>query len=554
MPASERIHTLIANFEGAEIAYQYMCREGDTVPPLATFRKPISIQELKELAEPLARALEICARRPTSQAGAAFREFGGRLYERIIPGELAQKLRTDPSASYLVLYLDPALVWLPWEILWDGERFWGWRFRVARLLQKAGGELRAAEQRLREVRSGRGALVVFGNVTGLDAAGERAEVEKALGAVYGKNVWFHRAKGAADVLEQLTQDYEVCHFVGHGRYVEQAPGESGWTFADGTVLTCKNIESVSLRAAFPLLIFANSCDSAHASFVESAGYVSTLYRAFLRQGVPHYIGTATPVPDAPSKEFARSFYRLLAEGLSVGEALGEAKRIFFERPGTPIWASYIHYGDPTYHLVPASNTRASGSETPWSAAWQEILQQKTSFSVLGRLSKEEVHRMLDHYRSATAANPADGEAHFALALCYLQLGLHDLALKNFKRTVELMPEYADAYYYYGLSLVRGRRPKTLTLNEVRLIEQHLETALQLNGREAKYYYLAAILKFDYYLSNGLAVRPPTSGELFEMAEGKEHDPWEVERLLQAVPLRDSELLSRIRRTHQTSTI
>src|SRR2546425_1228563 len=178
MPASERIHTLIANFEGAEIAYQYMCREGDTVPPLATFRKPISIQELKELAEPLARALEICARRPTSQAGAAFREFGGRLYERIIPGELAQKLRTDTSAAYLVLYLDPTLVWLPWEILWDGERFWGWRFRVARFLQKTGGELRAAEQRLREVRSGRGALVVFGNVTGLDAAGERAEVEK----------------------------------------------------------------------------------------------------------------------------------------------------------------------------------------------------------------------------------------------------------------------------------------------------------------------------------------------------------------------------------------
>jgi tetratricopeptide (TPR) repeat protein len=286
--------------------------------------------------------------------------------------------------------------------------------------------------------------------------------------------------------------------------------------------------------------------------MESEGYVSMLYRAFLKQGVPHYIGTIAPIPDEAAKEFARSFYHFIAQGLSVGEALGEARGSFAGRPGVPVWASYVHYGDPTHRFAAPAETRAPGCEAVTHPGWQEVLRQKTSLSVLGRLSKEGIRRLLDHYKSTIAKSPADGEAHYGLALCYLQLGLHDLATKNFKRTLELMPDYADAYYYYGIALVRGRTPRLLSLNEVRLIEQYLETALQLDDQPAKYYYLAAILKFEYYLSNGLICRPPSLDELLLAAEDKEHDPWEVERLLDLVPLRDPELASRIRRSYETS--
>jgi len=95
--------------------------------------------------------------------------------------------------------------------------------------------------------------------------------------------------------------------------------------------------------------------------------------------------------------------------------------------------------------------------------------------------------MLEQYKMVVAKNTGDGEAHYAIALCYLQLGLHELAIKNFKRALELMPDDADVYYYYGLSLLRGRRPKLLSLTEVKRIEEYLETALQLNNRPAKYY-------------------------------------------------------------------
>ena len=116
-----------------------------------------------------------------------------------------------------------------------------------------------------------------------------------------------------------------------------------------------------------------------------------------------------------------------------------------------------------------------------------------------------------------------------------------------------MPEYPDAYYYYGLSLIRGRRPKLLSLSEVKRIEDYLKTAVQLDARPAKYYYLAAILKYDYYLSNGLLCNP-SPDELFLMAEDKDQDAWEIERLLHSVPVRDPDLISKVRRNHETMKI
>ena len=82
------------------------------------------------------------------------------------------------------------------------------------------------------------------------------------------------------------------------------------------------------------------------------------------------------------------------------------------------------------------------------------------------------------------------------------------------------------------------------------MEKNLTTAMELGSRQAKYYYLAAVLKVDYYLANGLAVPGPTPELLFELAERAEQDPWEVERMLHSILLRDLQLISRIRRNDQ----
>ena len=171
---------------------------------------------------------------------------------------------------------------------------------------------------------------------------------------------------------------------------------------------------------------------------------------------------------------------------------------------------------------------------------------QTDFSFLGQLSNEEIHRMLTQFKSMVTLSPDDGEAHYSLGLCYLQLRLYELAIKNFKRAIQLMPEFSDVYYYYALSLIRGRRPKTMSRNEVKKIEEYLATAIQLDDQQAKYYYLVAILKYDYYLANGLSVKSPPINDLLQIAQEKEQDSWEVERLLQAIILRDEELVRLIR--------
>src|SRR6266851_1961405 len=345
-PTTGALHTLIVDVEEGNLRYQYMYREGETVPPLATFQKSVDMAEIQTLTNNLSRALA-CS--PSGESD--LRLWGGKIFDRVIPQQLSDTFRQDARSSYLVLYLDPAFSWIPWELLWDGEEFLCRRFRRSRLLQKSGPELRAAEERLKEARSGRGALLVWGDVSGLNAKEEKAAVEESLKLIYGTNLWFYTARSASDILEELKKDYEICHFVGHGEFHAGDTDKTGWRFADGSVLSCHDIEAVSSRSTFPLLIFANSCDSARPAIPDTHAYITTLYRSFLKQGVPQYIGTAGRIPDDLSKEFALCFYRLLAAGGSVGEALGEARRLFSGKTHIPIWAYYIHYGDPTYRFV-----------------------------------------------------------------------------------------------------------------------------------------------------------------------------------------------------------
>src|SRR5205814_5404816 len=76
--------------------------------------------------------------------------------------------------------------------------------------------------------------------------------------------------------------------------------------------------------------------------------------------VPHYVGTLCKIPDhyksdghleSPTTEFAVHFYTSLANGLSVGESLATARQDFFSAPGVPLWAYYVHYGNPSDKFV-----------------------------------------------------------------------------------------------------------------------------------------------------------------------------------------------------------
>jgi len=207
---------------------------------------------------------------------AELRDWGGKLYDRLVPEELAARMAAEPDTAYLVLHLHPDLAWIPWELLWNGSQFLCRRFRLARVLQKTGpelGHLGTAGRQLRdEEYSGRGALIAFGDIKdpNLDADAEKEDIRKILENIFGSSqVWFFRGKDKSDILEELKRDYQICHFIGHGSYVEKSRTDTGWKLADKSVLTCQDIQHVVAHGLFPRFIFANSCDSARPQLADA---------------------------------------------------------------------------------------------------------------------------------------------------------------------------------------------------------------------------------------------------------------------------------------------
>ena len=78
-----------------------------------------------------------------------------------------------------------------------------------------------------------------------------------------------------------------------------------------------------------------------------------LANAFVLAGVKHYVGTFWEILDEPSRRFALEFYRQVLLGLSVGEAMREARLSLIREYGeeTIVWGSYLLYGDPTFNYM-----------------------------------------------------------------------------------------------------------------------------------------------------------------------------------------------------------
>src|SRR4029453_4258550 len=108
----------------------------------------------------------------------------------------------------------------------------------------------------------------------------------------------------------------------------------------------------------------------------SAAQACGLGSAFLLAGVLNYIGTCCVIPDAHSATFAADFYHHLLQGRSLGEALAAARAIARQEAGAHglLWASYVHYGNPTWHLPLEPN---EGHRAASPAAGQQGMAQTT---------------------------------------------------------------------------------------------------------------------------------------------------------------------------------
>lgn len=168
----------------------------------------------------------------------------------------------------------------------------------------------------------------------------------------------------------------------------------------------------------------------------------------------------------------------------------------------------------------------------------------SSLAYLGSFPPQGIAKYLKHYKQLISQNADDLEGTLGLGLCYLQMGTYDLAQKYFERVIALSPDLSQAYYYAALGIIRGRRLMTLSLNEVRRIESYLNTAILLDSDRPHYKVLLAMLKRDYYQTNGMRVSPPNASELLLEAAECSVDRYEAVKLSETVKVADLEFYFR----------
>lgn len=165
----------------------------------------------------------------------------------------------------------------------------------------------------------------------------------------------------------------------------------------------------------------------------------------------------------------------------------------------------------------------------------------TSIAYLSNYDKSGLQKYLKYYKALSAADPQNPEGLMGLGLCHLQLGLYPLAKSAFEAVIDNAPDIAQAYYYYSLSVIAGRRIKILSMNDIEQIETYLMTAMTLDDENKLYPLLLMLIKYDFYKTNGMLEQSPTFEELQPLVSGTNFNPNEIERLKASAKVSDFDL-------------
>jgi CHAT domain-containing protein len=317
---------------------------------------PAPLERIDKTTESVAEALNNASRngRGGIQEFEKLKAVGRMLCDDLLPWEIKEKLRKS-DAEYLVLKLDDRLVHIPWELLCVDEQFLCQRFSMGRLVKT---RQKIAESSERSLRKPLRAWILANPRGDLDiAASEGLKIFQDMARLNQEEEMIDPCLDAeitTDDVRERIKSYDFVHFAGHATYSSQAdqngPGQSGWKLADGN-FTVRHIDRMASGAAMPAFVFSNACQSARTEAWEwkenSEDGSFGLANAFLRAGVKHYLGTFWEIMDEPSSHFAHEFYGLLSSGMSVGNAVRQARCNLMDMYGPDTcWASYILYGDP----------------------------------------------------------------------------------------------------------------------------------------------------------------------------------------------------------------
>ncbi|MDD5120770.1 MAG: CHAT domain-containing protein [Candidatus Omnitrophica bacterium] len=340
--------------------------QGQTLPTLRHYSQVgVSFDELKQLSAELVAVLNWPANDNVSKFEQlkSLQKIGQLFWNHLFSRSIKENLKNSPPAV-LTLCLDEELIYIPWELIFDGSDFLCLKFSVGRLVRSKG---EATLLQYRDLSDSLRMLILANPSADLKSAySEGLNIKNQFNHMAKKvYVDFKSTNIEKNYVKKNICDYDIVHFAGHCEFDKRDSKNSGWVLSDG-IFKVEDILKMGHSLNFPALIFSNACHSAQvyprsitaANSAALKGLIDAEYQranygmasAFLFAGVRHYIGSIRKIEDKASHVFAREFYLKLISGISVGESLRLSKLKLVKEFGLDSlhWVNYLLYGDPSF--------------------------------------------------------------------------------------------------------------------------------------------------------------------------------------------------------------
>jgi hypothetical protein len=134
-------------------------------------------------------------------------------------------------------------------------------------------------------------------------------------------------------------------------------------------------------------------------------------------------------------------------------------------------------------------------------------------------------------RREKAKGPPEAAALVEQAIKRIEAHAYDAALDNLNQASTIAPLAGDTNYYLALASLKGKRPRSLFLSEADAVSRYLERACTSATPQAHYFYLWAVVKFDFYRANGLQPGRPDVEECLEAAQDYPFDQNAFEQMI-----------------------
>lgn len=249
----------------------------------------------------------------------AYRRIAFEIYQNILQpvfvGQAYRELVLVPGEVFEGVSFEALVTDTLGEATWSGMHYLmdHYTIRYARSIKealKAPIDLRLQDIRTATSRSAEGAHLPFAEA-----------LVKKLRARYPEHPTVDEAT-RYDVFE-LLRGQAPFHLASHA-VAPSAPDELPYVLLRDGILTMRDIDSVGCHAPFVVL---STCSSGEGRVFRGEGAIS-LGNALLRGGAHTVVQTLWPVDDQATSEILSLMYDGMNEGLSISDALIEAKRTF----------------------------------------------------------------------------------------------------------------------------------------------------------------------------------------------------------------------------------